>query len=255
MKFTEGNPRFGAHDRVQMKVEEVLLSDPKFGKEASHPTFEIRALRYSTTKKWCYQLYNTEAQVLYMDGDYIEERLLKPDEQTEEKTRGAQFTQAKESGTISTQIFDEALRENEFVPTSPQPQIEINNKGRDLELLIPQRVEQNLVDKSGYEGDFDDRKHGNRQVCMRDPWSDYANMQYQKKPLYRINDEVQMDVIKHNDHGQEVQFAKYFFVHNRQYITESTKWVYQLNEAENGQAGAPWRQHRWVAERHLSPVL
>ena len=64
-----------------------------------------------------------------------------------------------------------------------------------------------------------------------------------------------MDVIEHNYHGQEVQVAKHFFAHNRQYITESNKWVYQLNEEENGQAGAPWRQHRWIAERPLSPVL
>jgi hypothetical protein len=174
MKSIEKNPRFGAHDRVRISVREVSFFGAKVGKE---PTFEIRALRYSTTKKWCYQLYDIEAQALFMNGDYFEESLLKPDEQTEEKLRSAQYTQAKESGTISTQIFDEALRENEFVPTSPQPRIESSNKRKDLELELPQRVDQNLVDVSGYEGDVD-RTRRNRQVCVSDPRSVYANMQH-----------------------------------------------------------------------------
>jgi hypothetical protein len=165
-----------------MKVEEVLLSDPKVGKEVSYPTFEIRALRYSTTKKWCYQLYDIEAQALYMDGDYIEESLLKRDEQADEKLRNAQYTQAKKSGTIFTQIIDEALREDESIPTSQQPQIESSDKQKDLKILIPQHVDQNRVDVSGYEGDVDrsdvDRTRRNRKVCMRDPLSVHANMQH-----------------------------------------------------------------------------
>jgi hypothetical protein len=85
-----------------MKVEEVLFPDPKVGKEVSYPTFEIWALQYSTTKKWCYQLYDIEAQALYMDGGYIEEDLLEPDEQTEEELK---------TEDISAEVPDEDLAE------------------------------------------------------------------------------------------------------------------------------------------------
>ena len=64
-----------------------------------------------------------------------------------------------------------------------------------------------------------------------------------------------MDVIEHDHQGREVQVARRFFVHKRQYSAVSDKWMYQLDEEVNGQAGAPWRQHEWVAERPLSPVL
>ena len=64
-----------------------------------------------------------------------------------------------------------------------------------------------------------------------------------------------MDVFEPDLDGREVQTSKTFFIHDSKYLETPNRWVYQLNEENNGEPGAPYKAHMWITERPLAPAL
>lgn len=76
---------------------------------------------------------------------------------------------------------------------------------------------------------------------------------FQTKAGFKKGGLVQKEVVEvHN--GQETRYAKRFFIHERMHEKECDRWLYQLDEEEDGKAGQPYNEHKWYKERDLSFV-